>query len=309
MSGLGHDAGALTGISVVVVCHNRLDEVVRNVPQRISDVRMHGLELVVVDNASDDGTREWLIERLMEDPCFELVLNDQNLGVGEGRNSGWVRTTGRIIITHDEDAEVRTDLLLDLVAALDASKSAGIVHPIPVNEDTGSPQIPIQPPPHLATTFHGSCYAIRRSVVAAVGMHDPDCDFGGEELDLSIRTRAAGWEVLQVPPVRFVHRAVRRPGATGRWRRERWIRNHARVVWRWFPARNALPWSIIMLLAEMRGAANRRQFASMPGLVRSWLGGVMSGLALRDPVPAAVVHFYSRRLGLAATVRRLTLRP
>jgi len=309
VSGLGHDAGELTGVSVVVVCHDRLDEVVRNVPRRISDVRQHGLELVVVDNASHDGTQEWLTARHAEDPCFALVLNEQNLGVGAGRNSGWARTTGRIIITHDEDAEVRTDQLLALVAALDASESAGIVHPIPVNEATDSPQISIQPPPHHATNFHGSCYAIRRSVVTAVGMHDPDCDFGGEELDLSIRARAAGWEVLQVPSVRFVHRSLRRPGAIGRWRRERWIQNHARVVWRWFPARNAVPWSIIMLLAEVRGAASRRQFASVPGLARAWLGGVMSGVALHDPVPASVVHFYSRRLGLIATVRRLTLRP
>jgi glycosyltransferase involved in cell wall biosynthesis len=98
----------LVDVSVVILCHDRLDEVLLNVSPRIADVEQHGLELVVVDNASSDSTREHLECLAAERPVFTLVLNERNLGVGAGRNSGWERTTRPLVVTLDEDTRIAT---------------------------------------------------------------------------------------------------------------------------------------------------------------------------------------------------------
>jgi GT2 family glycosyltransferase len=295
---------SLIDVSVVVLCHDRIDQVVRTVAMRIADVQAHGLELIVVDNASSDGTREWLAQAHRNDPCFTLVLNDTNLGVGGGRNTGWVNATRPVVITHDEDAHVTPAQLRVLADATSSPDRVGITTPVPVDPVTRSPQIVVLSPPHRPTNFHGSCYAVRREVIDAVGLHDEACDFGGEELDYSIRARAAGWDVRQLPQVVIEHAALRRTSPVARWRRERWTLNHARVVWRHFPATRALPWSLLMLLAEMRAAVRRRDVMHVPRLVAAWFTGARQGRASHVRVPHEVTAFYAGRLGLMATACR-----
>jgi GT2 family glycosyltransferase len=295
---------ALADVSVVILCHGRIDEVRRAVTDRLIDVHARGLELVVVDNASQDGTPDWLSDLHVADPDFTLVLNPRNLGVGAGRNSGWARTTRDVIVTLDEDVRVSSAALLDMVAALRAFPQAGIVHPIPIQPDTGRPQIAVLPPPNRATNFHGCAYAIRREVVDAVGMHDPDCDFGGEELDLSIRVRAAGWEILQLPQLRVEHNSLRREAPIARWRRLRWTENHARVVWRWLPLRVAVPASLLMLAGEVRASLRSPTTRDPRPVLTSWFRGVRQGVSTRQRVPRHVARFYGARLGLRSLIGR-----
>jgi GT2 family glycosyltransferase len=298
------EGARLADVSVVVLCHDRIDQVVRTVARRIADVRVLGLELIVVDNASSDGTREWLSQAHQDDPCFTLVLNDVNLGVGGGRNTGWIRASRAVVITHDEDAHITPAQLRVLADATSSLDCIGITTPVPVDPVTRSPQIAVLPPPHRPTNFHGSCYAVRREVIDSVGLHDEACDFGGEELDYSIRARAAGWDVRQLPTMVIDHAALRRAAPVARWRRERWTLNHARVLWRHFPAARALPWSLLMLLAEVRAAVRRREAKQVPRLVAAWFAGAREGRTLHVGVPGEVTAFYAGRLGLIAAIRR-----
>jgi GT2 family glycosyltransferase len=294
----------LDDVSVVILCHDRLDEVLLNVPPRIDDVEQHGLELIVVDNASTDGTREHL-ERLFEDrEGFTMVLNEWNLGVGAGRNSGWERTTRSFVVTLDEDTRITTEQLASLVDELRSRPDAGIVTPVVVHPEDGRLQTPVLDAPRRVTNFHGACYAIRREVLETVGMHDPKCDFGGEELDLSIRVRAAGWDVLQHPDLRVAHNSRRRSAPADLWRRERWIQNHSRVMWRWFPYRQALAWSVLHVGGHLRAAIRRRQFGAIVSFAASWLTGALQGTREHRPVGQETVAFYQSRLGPTATLRR-----
>jgi GT2 family glycosyltransferase len=66
------------GIAVVVLTHNRvhlLQSCVENVLMRTSS---HTREIVIWDNASEDGTREYLSS--IDDPRFRVVLSDKNIG-------------------------------------------------------------------------------------------------------------------------------------------------------------------------------------------------------------------------------------
>lgn len=297
----------LSDVSVVMLCYNREDEVVVNVPKRIKDVHEHGLELVVVDNCSSDGTREAIEDIYKADPCFKLVLNDRNLGVGAGRNSGWHQATREIVVTLDEDTYITTDQLIELVSALRQAPHVGIVTPIMFHPVTQRLLVKVMPPPHQVTNFHGACYAIRREVIDEVGFHDDLCDFGGEELDLSIRVRNAGWDVVQVPNLRVAHNGRQRESGSvvPLARRIPWTRNHARVVWRWFPYPKAVTWSLLMLMGQLRGALRRGAVSEIPGLTRAWLAGAKEGINLHEPVNREVTDFYAERLGLKPALRRL----
>jgi GT2 family glycosyltransferase len=288
----------LDDVSVVILCHDRLDEVLLNVPPRIDDVEQHGLELVVVDNASTDGTRETLEQLASERPRFSLVLNNRNLGVGAGRNSGWERTTRSFLLTLDEDTRISTEQLASLVGELRSRPDAGIVTPVMFAASDGRLLAQVLDAPRQVTNFLGACYVIRREVIDSVGVHDCDCDFGGEELDLSIRVRAAGWDVIQHPDLRVAHNGRQRTSPVDLWRRERWTQNHARVMWRWFPYPQALLWSLINLLGQLRACVRRRAAKEVRAMSVAWLRGAVEGVREHRPVDRKVVNFYRDRLGV-----------
>jgi GT2 family glycosyltransferase len=294
----------LSDVSVVVLCHNRYDRVVETVSKWISEVHADGPELIVVDNASSDGTREWLEAAHRLDPCFHLVVNTTNLGVAGGRNSGWSRSTRAYILTVDEDVKPSPEQIAALVHTMRSRNDLGIVHPIVIHSETRQPLVPLVGFPHQATNFQGACYLVRRDVLEAVGHHDPLCDFGGEELDLSIRVRAAGFDVLQIPTIEVEHPPLLRPRPVTQRRRSRWTQNHVRVLWRHFPARRALHWSLIMLASEARAAVRRREIGDLVHLLWAWVSGVREGRSGHARVPDDVTAFYAGRLGLMATVRR-----
>jgi GT2 family glycosyltransferase len=293
----------LKDVSVVILCHDRLDEVKRNVPPRIADVDQHGLELIVVDNASTDGTREYLESLVADRPRFTLVLNENNLGVGAGRNRGWERSTRSFVVTLDDDTWVTTEQIVSLVIELQSRPDAGIVTPIVIHPEDGRLQQPVLDSPRRVTMFHGACYATRREVIDAVGMHDPGCDFGGEELDLSIRARAAGWDVLQHPDLRVAHNSLRRSAPIALWRRERWTRNYARVMWRWFPYPQATVWSLLNLGGQFRAGLRRGNIGELPRLLAAWLSGAGEGIRAHQPADREIVRFYRDRLGVRALMR------
>jgi GT2 family glycosyltransferase len=294
----------LSDVSVVVLCHNRYDRVVETVSKWISEVHAHGPELIVVDNASSDGTREWLEAAHRLDPCFHLVVNTTNLGVAGGRNSGWSRATRAYILTVDEDVKPSPEQIAALVHTMQPRNDLGIVHPIVIHSVTRQPLVPIVGFPHRATNFQGACYLVRRAVLETVGHHDPLCDFGGEELDLSIRVRAAGFDVLQVPTIEVEHPPILRPRPVTQRRRVRWTQNHVRALWRHFPTRHALHWSLVMLASEARAAVRRGEAGDLVHLLSAWVCGVREGKSCYARVPDDVTAFYAGRLGLIATVRR-----
>ena len=293
----------LDDVSVVILCHDRLDEVLLNVPPRVDDVEQRGLELVVVDNASTDGTREHLEQLLVERGGFALVLNDRNLGVGAGRNSGWQRATRAFVVTLDEDTRITTEQLVSLVEELRQSPHVGIVTPVMFSWQDGRMLTAVLESPRRVTNFLGACYVTRREVIETVGMHDADCDFGGEELDLSIRVRAAGVDVCQHPDLRVAHNGRNRSGPVDLWRRERWTRNHARVMWRWFPYPQALVWSAINLGGQLRASIRHRRVGELPRLTVAWMSGAAEGVRAHQPVAPEVVSFYRERLGIRGIAR------
>jgi glycosyltransferase involved in cell wall biosynthesis len=64
-----------------------------------------GYELVVVDDASTDGTRELLAERARADPALRTVFHAENQGKGAALRSGFAAARGDLILVQDADLE------------------------------------------------------------------------------------------------------------------------------------------------------------------------------------------------------------
>lgn len=88
-------------LSVVIPVYNEISTIeeilnrVRSAPQ--------DKEIIVIDDASTDGTREWLEKLTVED--VKVLFHSQNKGKGAALRTGFEQATGNIVIIQDADLE------------------------------------------------------------------------------------------------------------------------------------------------------------------------------------------------------------
>jgi GT2 family glycosyltransferase len=107
------------------------------------------VEVIVVDNASGDGSREMV---LREFPQVTLITNTKNVGFGAGNNVAVPQAHGRYVLFLNSDTVVMDGALAALVAYGDANPDIGILGPKLLNGD-GSLQYSCRRYPNLATGF------------------------------------------------------------------------------------------------------------------------------------------------------------
>jgi N-acetylglucosaminyl-diphospho-decaprenol L-rhamnosyltransferase len=191
-------------LPVVIVHWNRPDRCV----ETVAAFRAQNLPVrpVVVDNGSDPADLAALTAGLPAD--VEVVCTGANLGFGPGANAGF-----RHVLAHDRsarwiglaphDSRPEPGCLARMVAAADARVRAGLV-----SADFGDGVTPIVDPyfggilaPATVTEGwepaghpHGTLLLARRAMLEQVGLFDERYFAYGEEADLALRAKAAGWE-------------------------------------------------------------------------------------------------------------------
>ncbi|MBM4424843.1 MAG: glycosyltransferase [Chloroflexi bacterium] len=113
--------------SVNLLARNNRDEVFRAAHSALRWGEGLSLEVVLVDNGSNDGTAESIIELACGDERVRPVFLAADLGEGAGRNSGLRASVGRNIIILGGHMEIVGDVFTPLAAALadDAVGAAG----------------------------------------------------------------------------------------------------------------------------------------------------------------------------------------
>lgn len=106
-------------------------------------------EIIVVDNASEDKSREMVVE---EFPEVTLLVSKRNVGFAAGNNLALPQAKGRYILFLNSDTQVVGDALDALVRCADAAPDIGILGPKLLNAD-GSLQYSCRHYPNLATGF------------------------------------------------------------------------------------------------------------------------------------------------------------
>ncbi|MCX6641025.1 MAG: glycosyltransferase [bacterium] len=195
------------------------------------------VKIVVVDNASEDGSAAMIRERY---PEVTLIANDDNVGFGRANNQGFAVAEGDAVLILNPDAFIQEDTLKALWTRLQSSPDVGAIGPKIIKPDgqfeprsmrgfptpwasfsylTGlSALFPKSPffnrylltyldpdQEHDVEALSGSCIMARRSLLDELGGFDPDYFMYGEDLDLCYRIRKKGYRILYDPSTRIVH--------------------------------------------------------------------------------------------------------
>lgn len=193
-------------------------------------------EVVVVDNASSDGSAEMV---RADYPWVTLHANRTNPGYGAAANQAVARCTAQYILLLNSDTRPQSGTLTALSTYLDRHPRAAIVgprlenldgtlqqscYPFPSPLDTFLDKstlsrlihfVPVLRHHYLRTWRHtysrivpwvmGAALAIRRDAFQALGGFDESFFMYFEEVDLCYRLRNAGWQVHFSPVTTVVH--------------------------------------------------------------------------------------------------------
>lgn len=278
-------------ISVVVLSHNRRSELEYTLPGLQQGAINGQYELIVVDNASTDGSRE-MLQSMLEAPHIMALFSSENLGAAAGRNLGVLRASGDYVICLDDDTRA-TPELIDALAHFAASQPrAGAVFPLIRDEASGRLQVPESTTPTRIGNFPAACFALTRQAIEQVGLLDPACFFGAEELDYSIRLRAAGFDILQASSLEVRHNTLKRAPQEDLSRRLHWSRGFARVLFKNFPIRSALLFTRRLFVSWLLSMQRTHGVWPTLRLIPAVLEGARQGWKERNPVPADVNRWY-----------------
>ncbi len=240
------------------------------------------LEVIVVDNASTDGSADRAAEKF---PQVSIVRHSRNLGYAKGANAGVARSSGEFVLLLNPDVRLRQGALRKLADFASSRPEAGVVGPKILNPD-GSLQYSCRRFPNLPAAFlrhtpleaflprhrylrhylmldfdhdsvrevdwvSGACMFLRRRALEEVGGFDEKFFLYCEDMDLCLRMRGAGWRVFYFPHAEAVH-------ATGSssWRRPFASVFHAhRSMWLFYRKyfRHPSPWVDLIIAWGMMG--------------------------------------------------------
>ena len=223
-----------TGLSVLVVSWNTRDllrDCLRSTLEAAGD---RAAEVIVVDNASADGSAEMVRRDFGSDPRVILIANARNEGFARGNNQAYAASRGDILLVLNPDVVLGGPALRGMIEHLRAHPEAGIVACNLVGMD-GVPQTLHRSFPTLPIVFSvwtstghlvdrwlllglngrryrlknrphegvetidqaaAACLLIRRATVERIGgLFDERFPIFFNDVDLSRRVRDAGLEV------------------------------------------------------------------------------------------------------------------
>ncbi|HEY1226537.1 MAG TPA: glycosyltransferase, partial [Ramlibacter sp.] len=120
-------------VSVVVLTYNNLQLTQDCLASLVRESDYAKLEIIVVDNASKDGTPDWLRGWHAENPSAKVILNEDNLGFAAGNNVGLAASTGDYLVILNNDTVVTRGWVRTMLRHLQNDPNAGLVGPVTNN--------------------------------------------------------------------------------------------------------------------------------------------------------------------------------
>ncbi len=120
-------------VSVIVVTYNNIDLTHACLESIDKYSQYEPLEIIVVDNASNDGTPEFLSEWVANGQNRRLILNDDNRGFAAANNQGLAVANGEYLVLLNNDTYVTLGWIRTLVRHLQRDKTIGLIGPVTNN--------------------------------------------------------------------------------------------------------------------------------------------------------------------------------
>lgn len=157
-------------------------------------------ELLLTDNASTDGTGQWMDDLANSEPNVHVVHNTTNRGFNEPQNDACARATGKYFVALNNDVEVPKDWLAKLEQPfLDHPDTAAISGPSETCRSFQNPYPSWHGSPGGELEYiEGSCLMIPTDLAKKYTLFAPYLKFAySEDADLSLRMRAMGKTIHQ----------------------------------------------------------------------------------------------------------------
>ena len=233
-----------SSVDVVIVSYNTRDDLLSCLRSLLTAPPARLGRLIVVDNASADGSlpavkTEW--------PAVETIALDRNVGFAAANNIALRQATAPLVLLLNSDTDVPPGAVDRLVERLNAT-GATAAGPRLVDRD-GLPEVSfgrmLSPLAELAQAIRGilarsrsraarsyirrlvsrerevdwvsgACLLVRRAEAAAAGLLDERYFMYEEDVDFCAALRAQGGRILFTPAVEITHSRGRSPSSSGR---------------------------------------------------------------------------------------------
>ena len=205
---------ALCDLSIIIVNYNTADMLVRCL-HSIRSQSFNNPEVIVVDNASQDNSLE-VIKGFSA--WIKVIANKRNLGFAKANNQALKISNGKYIYFLNPDTELKEGTFNAIIEFMKFNPEVGIAGTRIVNPD-GSYQPSIER--HYPGERHskgelsglkgdiawvlGASMIARRIVLRDVGGFDERFFIYGDDLDICLSVRKAGWSIGYIPNAVVVH--------------------------------------------------------------------------------------------------------
>lgn len=205
----------------------------------LADIGDLAVQVIVVDNASNDGSADKIADWIALQPAgtpVRLVRSEQNTGFSGGHNQGMAAIAAEYYLILNSDAVLRPGFLAHILAKAEANPQAGLIAP-QIETDDGDMQVscfrfhspwselirgagsgPITrllqrhvvalPPPVDPTQIEWAsfaCILLRGEMVQQIGSMDEGYFLYFEDAAYCLQARRAGWHIVQEPKAVAVH--------------------------------------------------------------------------------------------------------
>jgi GT2 family glycosyltransferase len=222
-------------------------------------------EVVVVDNGSDDGSPEMVLQEYAENPTLrvQLLRNSQNRGFCAANNQGFAASDTEFVAVLNNDAEAEPDWLEKLASAFDSRPDVGmaaskilvhedprridkaghLIYPDGQNRGRGSGELDAGQYDRVEEILwpDGCAAMYRRAMLDQIGGFDEDFFAYADDAELGLRARIAGWKCLYIPDAVVRHHRGATLGVRSSRRLELIERNRLLLAAKLFP------WSLLWL--------------------------------------------------------------
>jgi N-acetylglucosaminyl-diphospho-decaprenol L-rhamnosyltransferase len=223
----------MTDILAILVSYNTKELTRKALNCLFSSLHELDMEVVVIDNASKDGSAEMI---RTEYPKITLIENRKNVGFGRANNQALPYFNSRYLLLLNTDAFVAPDTIAKTVQYMDTHSQCGILgvkmigrngelqpscrfFPTPWNiflQSTGfrylfkyTTMVDDMAWDHASVRdcdwVPGCYFLIRKEVIDQVGLLDPRYFLYYEEIDLCFTAKSAGWRVTYFPDTSVIH--------------------------------------------------------------------------------------------------------
>ncbi|UCE39990.1 MAG: glycosyltransferase family 2 protein [Candidatus Aminicenantes bacterium] len=216
-------------LTIIIVNHNTKDHLIQTLDSLVDKIKGIKHEIVVVDNASTDGSVFAVKHKY---PSVEMLPLDHNVGFAKANNEGIKYASGQYLLILNSDTEVPEGSVEKLIDIIKSHPGRGIVAPLIFNPD-GSLQLSWGKDLHLHTEMFlkffaerwhrwqyrrnkgrirrnvdwvsGACFLIKHSLYRQIGGFDERFFLYVEDADLGKRVRQLGHKIHLTSQARIIH--------------------------------------------------------------------------------------------------------